>query len=731
MSPGQSNKSPQSEEVSGAELVGRLIEIEWPLQERPLYYSALVIAFNARRRQHKVIYFEDESIESLELGDGPRQRKWRNADEPTDPLVGARVRFVDNEAGSENWFDFMRPNPKRASTSFEVFVYARIEDPDPEEVSGPRNLTKSPKQYYRVIHSPNDYLTTVDLSSVEYVIVESSQRDGSQVGGTSLDANDPDFDLKVGKSTNNENVGIDDDILLSRSRIASDAGRAVSADVIVEDEDLSILETNQDGTLDKHLSHKVGDKEDEDVMDVDFTGTPTLSVGRTPRTRTLVSLDRDDFEESGDLESHSKTSRRRDLLDDVEPPIRKSRRHNSRSRIVADDDAVSPDIGVIGRHDDSFNADVDSSPATQDTRDDPVFGARRSKGSRTSTMGRMREDSDIHHVGGKAHDTESDEEKLGWSAKPQHDDDMLPSRVGDYISVDTGSNGPRRKAYVEAYLPVTGTHFVAFCDSQGGNMQIKLTASNHSVLGDKEAAMLTKDQARSKVETVEDNEDLGMEYDDDVLEVKEKAPPLKRSRTHRSTRTRAPQLASRRDSRPKQRGHNMKILGKTANGEIVSRCISVIWPNTKLVYVALVIGYSPESKQHMLLYMVDHCVEVLELKYREWELLARGKEPWNSTGMVGKRVYVWWPGEYDSDEAQRLAEDLFGEGNTKVAYEAYVLNYIGDGKYKILYPCNEDCEERVLEAEKSEGNNPLQKEWDLLDEGVNTVMGLPVIGWEG
>lgn len=48
--------------------------------------------------------------------------------------------------------------------------------------------------------------------------------------------------------------------------------------------------------------------------------------------------------------------------------------------------------------------------------------------------------------------------------------------------------------------------------------------------------------------------------------------------------------------------------------------------------------------------------------------------------------------------------------------------------YKILYPCNEDTEERELLADTSDGDSPLDKDWDILPEGVNDVIGLPIVG---
>lgn len=736
--------------ANGAELVGRLIDVEWPSPENSTYFVGLVVSYNSRRHLHKIIYLEDESIETLELGNGPKYRNWRETEQPSDPLIGSRVRIEDSESNAqESWFDFMRVNPKRRSTNFEVYVYARIEDPDPEEVSGPHDSSKQQNQYYRVIHAPNDYLTTIDMSSIEYTVEEQLKAilppseekhagDDSNFNNDTneeVDAKDSDVDYEPhGNSA--ENIVSDEDEE-SPSHVPSKPVKPVDANIVEGD----IPETSEEDhqSREKPISRKLETGSGvEEAMGASISEVPAGTTVRTAKARANDILDLDYFENDDEIiedkvfnEKVLSRRRRGSPIETIAPSGRKIRRQNSRSEVVADDidRLVGGDDVEMGNG--GTKLTVEGSPATQDTRDEPVLSSRRGRGARASTLDQYDDSFDQDKENDNAHDTASDDDQMGWPEKPQSEGRMVPSLVGDYVSLDTGSGGPWRKAYVEAYLPVTGTHFVAFCDSQGGNMQIKLTSDNHTVLGDKEAAKLTRDQARSKVETVPvaDND-----FEPNEVEISKVGSPEPSRRLPRKGRRKG-SIAAKKETKPKPKLQlakpYMKILGKTAKGEILSRCITVVWPNTKLVYVALVIGYSVETKHHMLLYMVDHCVEVLELKYRDWQLLPRGKEPWNSSGMVGKRIYVWWPGEYETDEAQTQAEELFGEGKTKVAYEAYVLNYIGQGIYKIVYPCNEDCEERALLEDKTDGLNTLEKEWDLLDEGVNEVMGLPVIGWEG
>lgn len=367
---------------------------------------------------------------------------------------------------------------------------------------------------------------------------------------------------------------------------------------------------------------------------------------------------------------------------------------------------ISADDGdVVGSLDVEIGANVrgrnEGSVGTQETRDEPLDRGKR--------RGVFADD-------GGMHDTASDEEKLGWVAEKRGGGQ---SQVGDYISLDTGMGGGPRKAFVEAFLPETGTYFVAFCDSRGGNLQIKLTKENHVVLGDEEVDLLTRNENGGERGGGEEAEaEVEVEVEEEVKEVRGVGRAKRRGREGNGSDGKTRKRASR----------GLEIRGQSARSEICGRCISIVWPGENLVYVALVLGFSSVTKEHQIVYMVDHCIETLDLKYREWTLLPREKEPWISTGMVGKRLFVFWDGEYDDEKSQRIARKAFGE-STRVPYEAYVLSYVGDGKYKILYPATEDTEIRELKAEGPQQSRITDKDWDLLDDMVNNVAGLPLIGW--
>lgn len=699
---------------NGDELVGRLIEVAWPSDDNVVYYVALVLGCT-RRNQHKVIYIEDESIETLQLGSGPPYRTWRPTESPNDDLVGARIRFLDknpSESG-ESWFDFMRANPNRRNSPFEVYVYAQVSDPDPSEVSGPRGLSAENHNYYRIVHAPNDYLTTVDLSSIDHEIIEPLKLPQPSHSNTVSDppsiiqpddaVEDPDASPRPMDDTIDAII-IDQVATPTRSRVRTNVSRSKTVDVIPDDESLP--------------------ENDSKV--------PATNAHAADATDTVIKVSLDQAANNQQVQSSDPTNDQHqgpDPNDDVNP-----NQNDDILDLLNDVDEGSDTPPDILRLPDPSN----SIPVPDET-DEPVvqipLGSH--KETAAGNKSRTRRNIDLDE-----HDTVSEEDKLG---SPSEDvlhpaDDEISgeggSQAGDYIVLDTGDGGPRRKAYVTAYLPSQKAHFVTFCDAKGGSMKIKLTKGNHDQMDDKEVEMLTRDQARQAVRASSTEEkvvlvaDPGSPMDVDEEEKSVRPKPAVRDK-RKSNKSSKVNYAVGPRKKAKRAPSTMKILGKSAGHEIVSRCITVVWPNTMLVYVALVMGYSPESNQHMLLYMSDHCVEILELKYREWELLARGKEPWNSSGMVGRRIYVWWPGEYEEEDKQEIALKLFGEGKSKVAYEAYILSFLGKTKYKIVYPCNEDCEERELDAAKTEGASPADKEWDLLEEGVHEVAGLPIISWEG
>lgn len=697
-------------DAAALSLVGKEISVCWPSDGT--YYPALVVGFHPRKRAHKLIYLADETVESVELGTGPAQRDYRISPAPADPVVGKTLEFFpDGKDGEPSWFDFMRAPKEKPGQKFSVIVFAKIvADPDPEEVCSPLppdGVDPKDHQYYRVIYLANEYLATVDLAQVEYVVETPPETHEDPVMEGLHD--------KPPAAAPQQ-----------RSALPPESQRLASRPAADQPEDDEPPEpADEDADDDAYEPAKDPEVVDESDAEVDLDDEdPAPRKALSDAYRRVKRPDVDAAGDDGDDTVADKAAKRAD---------RKYRASGTKDLVVdAMDDgkgkAVTvdrdpgnglfkdePGTRVRVTPDDSMNAvsldntgskvKGEGSVGTQETRDDPLDrGTSSKKGKRAprpvpaSLYPPLFEDEE------DGHDTASDEEKLGWVTDEKKEPVELKSQVGDYISLDMGEGQEPRKAFVEAYLPAHDKHFVAFCDAEGGNLKIKLTRDNHTVLKDEEVHEL------SRTPIARD----------------EPAAGLSRSKRRRNMLT-----LTDSKSKKKREGRLPPVKGATAGAEICGRCLKIVWPGSDLVYTALVLGYDPEKKEHLVVYLSDHCVETLELKYREWNLLAREDEPWIAQGMLGQRLYVLWPGEYDSKEANDRAEELF-DGETKVAYEAYVLSYEGEGKYLILYPNTEDTEVRDLRLDDKEKDDlkPFEKDWDILEAGLHDVAGLPVVEWE-
>lgn len=132
----------------------------------------------------------------------------------------------------------MRVNPERRRTPLEVYVYAHIEDPGPEEITGPKNA-EGECNYYRVIHSPNDYLTTVDLSCVDYEILESAKDVDAHVEDDAENNAPGETDIpRIDLDADDEAAAGDDGTPVSRSRVRTSRTPTKPINFIPDDENL-------------------------------------------------------------------------------------------------------------------------------------------------------------------------------------------------------------------------------------------------------------------------------------------------------------------------------------------------------------------------------------------------------------------------------------------------------------------------------------------------------------
>lgn len=692
-------------EADGLALVGKAISVLWPSDGT--YYPALVVGFHPRARRHKLIYLEDESVESADLGIGPTQRDFRLADPATDPLVGKTIRFLpDAKPPKPSWFDFMRDPKEKTTHKFCVIVFAKIDyEPQENEVCSPAppKGDDTPNLYYRVIYLANEYLATVDLAHVQYIVETPPQHPEDPVmeGLPNRSAAGP-------KSAPSQKP--------TRSALADD-----------DDADPEYAADSPDKALDDTAGDDYEPSKDEELQDSDADMRDDPDSTRKKTVAAEFERVTDAAEEAGARENvvspgvvagkradrKYRASGTKDLVVDAMREVVADKKNVS---VDADPDAKGePGTSVEVTPDDSPNAVPlenagskargEGSVGTQETRDDPLDsgtpGKKSGKSSRpvpASLYPPLFEDEE-----GGDNDTASDDEKLGWPTENKGEEEFK-SQVGDYITLDLGDGNEPRKAFVEAYLPGLDKHFIAFCDAKGGNLKVKLTRSNHTVLADHEVHVLSRTPIAKE----------------------EPAPLAGRTKRRRNVLTLT-------DNRPKKKTETRSppIKGDSAGPEICGRCLKIVWPESELMYTALVLGYNPEKNEHLVVYLSDHCVEVVQLKYREWTLLSREDEPWITQGMLGNRLYVLWSGEYESADITRKSRDIFGD-ECKVVYEAYVLSYEGEGRYLILYPSTEDTEVRELHMDDKERDeqSPLEREWGVLGAGVNEIAGLPVVGWE-
>lgn len=678
----------------------------WPSDGN--YYPALVVGFHPRARKHKLIYLEDESVESVDLGIGPSQRDFRLADSPKDPLVGKTIEFLpDAKPPAASWFDFMRDPREKTAHKFSVIVFSKIDyEPQPNEVCSPPppKGDATPNQFYRVIYLANEYLATVDLAHVNYNIETPPQQ-----------PEDPVMEGMESRSGPGSKSALPQQLRRSGTRSMQDDDEQDDEQEGAGGDDYEPAKEELDD-----VSDDAGIQDEKEPVPKKGLSSLSEKFGRVTEAAeeagvagvvvppAVVSEKRADRK--------YRASGTKDLVVDAMRDVVMDKKNVSVDVDIGFDKPepgtsveVSPDgsPNAVPLENAGSKGKGEGSIGTQDTRDDPLeprsAGKKSGKSSRpvpASLYPPLFEDEE-----GGDNDTASDDEKLGWaSEEKQEGAGESKSQVGDYISLDLGDGKERRKAFVEAYLPGLDKHFVAFCDNKGGNLKVKLTRSNHTVLADDEVHVLSR--------TPIAKEDPGA--------------AAGRSKRRRSVLTLT-------DSRPKKKleARSPPIRGDSAGPEICGRCLKIVWPESELVYTALVLGFNPEKNEHLVVYLSDHCVEVVQLKYREWNLLSREDEPWIAQGMLGNRLYVLWNGEYDSAEANEKSMEIF-DGECKVVYEAYVLSYEGEGKYLLLYPNTEDTEVRTLLMDEKERDDqkPLEREWGPLGAGATEVAGLPVVGWE-
>lgn len=252
--------------------------------------------------------------------------------------------------------------------------------------------------------------------------------------------------------------------------------------------------------------------------------------------------------------------------------------------------------------------------------------------------------------------------------------------VHEYISVVVDAAGTQRSAYVHEYLEDARAHFVTFKDSLGGSGRVKLSDTNFRVLSPADVRLLHS--RPSPAATSADNR------------------PMKRRRS-------APLAAA-------------VAQGTPAGTELIGAVISIRWPGNGDQYVALVIGFQAaagvtpgRSGLHKVYYVADESTEIIDLSTREWQRDGPGTDKWDRSGLVGKRIVVFWEGEYE--------DTVVKEPPSRIPFEAFVVRYLDGFRYRLLYTQDDNLEDRDL------GTNTAS--WDVVEPGVSTFQDLPIVSW--
>lgn len=291
---------------------------------------------------------------------------------------------------------------------------------------------------------------------------------------------------------------------------------------------------------------------------------------------------------------------------------------------------------------------------------------------------------------------EEDDNLIRTSQKKQE----APKSIEKQWVIMDGLNGNKeeRTASVDSY-DSNKSQWVEFRNNRGVQVKVELTDDNSRVLSDGEADALSLVEEETVLEGANEN----------GRETKRK-------------------LAHGTGSNKRKRGSERvkKALRKPPmDASLVGKCITVKWPRNGGKYKCLVMGcvVIKGIAKYKVFYFEDSKTGTVVLSKGTWKMDRAEQSPWNVKEHLGKRLYVYWEGEYGDEKVQQKAEDLFGEGNTKVPFEAFVVKFLGPNRYQLLYNSTGEFEDRTL----TNSDNG----WNVFVDGVMEVNGLPVIGWDG
>lgn len=768
------------------ELLGKRISVTWPKDKTT--YPARVIDYNEKKKIHRVIYDIDNSIEELNLA----RRKYTaiapEGDEANEKCIIGKKIILEVAVNDEVEDD---DAPKDDYTCMVLRKSCDVEDEEEEGEGGDDDEEKKESDetsvMVDVIYLANEYITSVDLSKHNFVILD--MQSGEKVrevaeghsslfveiqctegGGESVEVEEKKEEAAVKPDTKTSET---DATPIARAPTAETTGEKTKPETEIETEtekhtapvpangEAGNGDGEEDGlmnddpplaaetTADAKASEKapemiiIEDESEEDIEEPKKTEAPKdakmddaeSKAWTAPQSRPKVAAEEvvgSAMPEEGKTEQVKKAdaeksnvveTEKADEAMDIVPAIEEGPKSVKEASAVL---ATTDETVIDGGNELEKMADVapeaGASDAVKETSKpaadvvNPEVNSAQKQQPLTAENIKILEGSTQNGVAAKkvaeADDddvkTLSDADNEQWIASSSITLPDPESVVKKFVGIKTSSE-KERVAFVEAHLS-SGNHFLEFHDKEGGSTQLVLTTENCRLLSEEEIEKLGGKQAGAGITpgpATGSNKRKNMNG---------KESSNKRRRANSD-------MAS---PKPKPKAKSIRLPKLPPPGsEIVGKVITIEWPGNTELYKGLVVGcqFGPEKTLHKIFYVEDESMETVDLSVRSWAHGNKEEVPWNSSGLVGKRLYVYWEGEYVEDDVQKRAEEKFKSKKTKVPYEAYVVKFLGPHKYRLLYTLDDNLENRNL--------NDDDADWNVVDAGVTEVDDLPIVSWTG
>lgn len=693
------------------ELLGKRISVSWP-RDRTMY-ECRVVDYNAERKKHKVIYDTDSSIEEVNLA----RRKFKLLDStPAEKAEGSYIGLKISLPPRQS----VTSNSDAISGKDYIAMVTGILDPlNIPAVDPAVDDTTTTRTYHKVLYLSNEYVAEVNLDRTKFIVLDAITNEPIRTVNEGLEL------VELEEATEEEEDQQAPDVPSAandKSDISAkpaDKSKPASEEIIGSiPKTISVAPASEPGTQQNPVTK---DSDAPPSKNATSNEGPT-STGKTVAASVAVAVlspAKPAVPATKQLAVPSSSEAAPTATVKIDLTVPSAQADAVKVTAVDQNAAASKEESPGNMEAAPMVIDTEIVPAAGNTNADGSKPERTSESTGVSGSAAKPEkanpSNDVFNPEvNAAHKKPLTAANLSLleSAAPANgngamDEDTKTVSIGDDKWIEASANAVKnpkdlkckfialkykdteRTAYVEDFLS-NGTHFIAFQDKEGGNMQMLLTTENFRVLTDDEVENMSKNRKRNIPANV-------------VNGKAEEA--LKSSKRRRSVVTTA-------TSKP------------VAGGELVGKVIYVRWPGNGGNYLALVVGFqhTGNRRKHKVYYVEDESTEVIDLSKRDWVVESTG--PWDSQGLVGKRLYVYWDGSYTENDAdQKRAEAKFGVGKTKIPFEAFVVKFISSFRYRLLYTQDDNLEDRDLTQEDDA--------WDVLDAGKQRVDNLPLISWSG